>query len=233
MGEAASRVHATADEEASPVHVSAEVAAFLGLATAVAGIEDGRSDKTPVSSCRPLSSLSGVMPSNSINIMNIRLSILFSLLLSSIASAGTVSLQIKANSENKTADKKKAEVTRATWLNVRITNPSSTKLEGITLKWTLYADNLRRGSDSIVVEKSGEMKISVDASGRYVDVATPKVAFVYTPMHTESTGSGRRMRSKTVEESGHRYHGYHVQVVSGDTVLGDAVSNEALRKQFK
>lgn len=165
--------------------------------------------------------------------MNIPLSILFSLVLTSVASAGSVMLTVKADSENKTADKKKAEVTRATWLNVRITNPSATKLEGVTLKWTLYAANLRRGSDSIVVEKSGEMKVTIDANGRYVDVATPKVAFVYTPMHTESTGSGRRMRSKTVEESGHRYHGFHVQVINGDTVLGEAVSNEALRKQFK
>jgi hypothetical protein len=64
-------------------------------------------------------------------------------------------------------------------------------------------------------------------------VATPKVAFVFTPMHTESSGSGRRMRSKTVEESGHRYHGYHVQVLNGDTVIGEAISNEALRKQLK
>lgn len=165
--------------------------------------------------------------------MNIRLPILCSLLLASVASAGTVSLQVKADSENKTVDKKKAEITRATWLNVRVTNPSSTKMEGATLKWTLYAANLRRGSDSIVVEKSGEMKITVDASGRYIDVATPKVAFVYTPMHTESTGSGRRMRSKTVEESGHRYHGYHVQVISGDTIVADVVSNEALRKQMQ
>jgi hypothetical protein len=165
--------------------------------------------------------------------MNIRLSILCSLILTSVASAGTVMVQVKADSENKTVDKKKAEVTRATWLNIRLTNTSPTKLEGVTVKWTLFAANLRRGSDSIVVEKSGEMKVAVDANGRYADIATPKVAFVYTPMHTESSGSGRRMRSKTVEESGHRYHGYHVQVINGDTVLGEAISNEALRKQLK
>ncbi|WP_395735523.1 hypothetical protein [Prosthecobacter sp.] len=165
--------------------------------------------------------------------MNIRLTLLCSLLLTTAASAGSVMLTVKADSENKTADKKKAEVTRATWLNVRMTNTSATKLEGVTLKWTLYAANLRRGSDDIVVEKSGEMKVSIDANGRYADVATPKVAFVYTPMHTESSGSGRRMRSKTVEESGHRYHGYHVQVVNGDAVLGEAFSNESLKKHLK
>ncbi len=158
------------------------------------------------------------------------LAILFSLLFASVASAGSVTLNVKAASENKTADKKKAEVTRAYWLNVRVTNPSGTKLEGATLKWTLFAANLRRGTDTIVVEKSGEMKINVDANGHAVDVATPKVSFVYTPMHTESSG---RRSTKTVEESGHRYHGFHVQVVNGDTVLGEAISNEGLRKQLK
>ncbi|OYW75413.1 MAG: hypothetical protein B7Z37_13405 [Verrucomicrobia bacterium 12-59-8] len=162
--------------------------------------------------------------------MNIPLSILCSLLFASVASAGSVMLTVKAASENKTADKKQAEVTRAHWLNVRITNLTGTKLERVTLKWTLVAANLRRGSDSIVVEKSGDMNITVDANGRYADLTTPKVAFVYTPMHTEKSG---RRSTKTVEESGHRYHGYLVQVLSGDTVLGEAISNEALRKQLK
>jgi hypothetical protein len=161
--------------------------------------------------------------------MNTIFSILFSLLLTGVASAGSVMLNVKAASENKTADKKKAEVTRAYWLNVRVTNPSGVKLEGVTLKWTLFAVNLRRGSDSVVVEKSGDMKVTVDANGRYADVATPKVSFVHTPMHSESKGR----RSTTVEESGHRYHGFHVQILSGDTVLGEAISNEALRKQLK
>lgn len=158
--------------------------------------------------------------------MNTLLSIFFSLLLTGVASAGSVMLNVKAASENKTADKKKAEVTRAYWLNVRVTNQSGVKLEGATLKWTLFAANLRRGTDSIVVEKSGDIKISVDANGRYADLVTPKVAFVFTPMHSERKGRS----SITVEEAGHRYHGFHVQVMNGDTVIGELWSNEALRK---
>lgn len=159
--------------------------------------------------------------------MNTVCSILFSLLLTSVASAGSVMLNVKVASENKTADKKKAEVTRAYWLNIRVTNQSGVKLEGATLKWTLFAANLRRGADAIVVEKSGDINVSVDANGRYTDLVTPKVAYVHTPMHSERKGRS----SITVEETGHRYHGFHVQVVSGDTVLGDFWSNEALRKQ--
>jgi len=159
--------------------------------------------------------------------MNTILSIFFSLLFTGVASAGPVMLTVKAASENKTADKKQAEVTRAYWLNIRVTNLSGTKLEGATLKWTLFAANLRRGADSIVVEKSGDIKIAVDANGRYADLATPKVAYVFAPMHSERKGRS----SITVEEAGHRYHGFHVQVINGDTVLGEIWSNEALRKQ--
>jgi hypothetical protein len=55
--------------------------------------------------------------------MNTILSIFFSLLLTGVASAGSVMLNVKAASENKTADKKKAEVTRAFWLNVLSPTP--------------------------------------------------------------------------------------------------------------
>jgi hypothetical protein len=159
--------------------------------------------------------------------MNAIYSILLSLLLTGVATAGSVSLAVRAASENKTADKKKAEVTRAYWLNIRVTNLSGTKLDGATLKWTLFAANLRRGADSIVVEISGDISITVDANGRYADLTTPKVSFVHTPMHSERKGRS----SITVEETGHRYHGFHVQVVNGDAVLGDFWSNEGLRKQ--
>lgn len=151
--------------------------------------------------------------------MNVRLAIFCSLLFASAASAGSVTVSVKAEVETKSVDRTKEIYTTAHWLNVRVTNSTGTKLEGVTLKWTLYAANLRRGTDTISVEKSGEMKISVDANGRYVDVTTPKVAFVYTRMHTERSG---RRSSKTVEESGKKYHGFHVQVLNGDAVLGEA-----------
>lgn len=172
-------------------------------------------------------------------IMKTYLVLFVSLLLASVASAGPVSLFVKLEGEKKPVDrnskdqKKMAEVTRTQWLSVRVTNSTNVKLDGVTLKWIMFASNLRRGSDSTVVEKSGEMKITVDASGRYTDVVTPKVAFVYTPTHTETSGSGRRSRAKEVEETGHKYHGYYIQVLNGDTVLGEAISNEALRKELK
>jgi len=160
--------------------------------------------------------------------MNVSLSILFSLLLASVASAGSVTLLVKPDSEKKPGDKTKPDVTRAVWLNVHVTNSTGTKLDGVTLKWSLYSASLRRGADTIAVEKSGEMKITVDANGRYVDVPTPKVTFTTIPYHTVRKGRS----SQVVEASGKKYHGYHVQVISGDTVLGESFS-ESVKKEIK
>ncbi len=160
--------------------------------------------------------------------MNIRITLLCSLLFASIASAGVVSVAVKPDSEKKPGDKTKPDVTRAVWLNVRVTNSSGAKLDGVTLKWVLYAAAIKRGADSISIEKSGEMKITVDSNGKYIDVATPKVAFTTIPFHTE--GSGRR--SKQVEASGKKFHGFHVQILNGTEVLGEAVS-EAVKKELK
>ena len=161
--------------------------------------------------------------------MNTRLAILCSLLFASAASAGSVNVVVKPEVERKSADIKKEEYVTANWLKVRITNYTSTKLEGVTLKWSLYAANLRRGADTIAVEKSGEMKITVDSNGRFLDVETPKVAFEYVRTHSERSG---RRSYKLVEESGKKYHGFHVQVLNGTEVLGEAVS-EAVRKHLK
>lgn len=155
-------------------------------------------------------------------------SILCSLLFASFASAGSVTVVAKPDSEKKPGDKTKPDVTRAYWLNVRVTNSTGTKLDGVTLKWALYSANIRRGADTISVEKSGEMKITVDANGRYVDVATPKVAITTIPYHTVRKGRS----SQVVEASGKKYHGFHVQILNGTEVIGEAVS-ESVKKELK
>lgn len=161
--------------------------------------------------------------------MILRIFFFISLFLAGPVMAGDVLLQVKVESENKTTDSKSPEKTRLHWLLVRVTNSTGVKLEGLTLKWKLYAANLQRGADEISVEKSGDVKFSVDANGQLTDVSTPKVPFTYSPQHSEKSGSGRRTSYKRVAESGHRYHGYVIQVLNGDTVIGEALSNESLR----
>lgn len=151
----------------------------------------------------------------------------------SIAGTGHVTLNVEVESEHgaKDTDKnaKTPDESRSHWLVVRVSNMSHTKLEGLTLKWILYADNLKRGTDAIVVQKEGEEKFGVDA-GHYFDVTTDKVLYEWVPMHGERTGTGRRARAKKVDETGHRYHGYAVQVLQDGVVIGEAYSHHSLQK---
>ncbi|HEY1051918.1 MAG TPA: hypothetical protein VGE39_19235 [Prosthecobacter sp.] len=147
-----------------------------------------------------------------------------------LAGTASVSVQVAPQSENQTKDRKAVEETRGHWLTVRVRNLTPAKLEGLTLKWTLYASNLQRGTDDVVVQKSGDIQFSADPNGSPMDLTTPKTAFTWTPQHSVRSGSSRRAVYTRVPEAGHRYHGYHVQVLSGDTVIGEAISSEALRK---
>lgn len=144
-----------------------------------------------------------------------------------------VMLQVRVESERgakSSSDSKSPDESRARWLIVRVTNPSPVKLEGLTLKWIFYSDDLKRGHDEVVVEKSGDENFSIEPSGRSTDVTTPKVVFEWTPQHSERSGSGRRVRYKKVDEAGHRYHGYAVQVLQGGVVIGEASNDPKLLK---
>lgn len=163
--------------------------------------------------------------------MNSFLSLVCGLLLAGHALAGSsVQVQVRSESENKSTSSKAVEKVRAHWLAVRVSSTSGAPLEGYTLRWTLYAANLQRGSDEVRVERSGDITFSVGTSPHFVDLTTPHVPFSWTPQHSERSGSSRRAVYKVVPETGHRYHGYRVQVLNGDTVVADLVSNEALRK---
>ncbi len=162
--------------------------------------------------------------------MNPRTITLFSFLFfSSLFSASAqIHLQVRAESENQTVNKKALDEIRGHWLAVEVSNGSAAKLEGLVLKWTLYASNLQRGTNDIVAEKSGESKIILDV-GKHEHLITPKVPFKWTPRHSDKTGSGRSAKYKKVDETGHRYYGYHVQVLNGETVVGEAYSQDSLK----
>lgn len=164
------------------------------------------------------------------------LSFILSLLLSSLpgfAGNGHVAIHVEVESEHSKKDTdhnaRTPDENRAHWLVVRVSNMSSAKLEGLTLKWVLYADCLKRGTDAIAVQKEGGEKLAVD-SGQATEVTTPKVTFDWVPMHYERIGSGRRSYAKKVDETGHRYHGYAVQVLLDGVVIGEAASHRSLQK---
>ena len=157
------------------------------------------------------------------------------LFLTTAAFAGPqkVMLQVHVESERgskDSSDSKSPDESRSRWLIVRVTNPSPQKMEGLTLKWTFYADDLKRGHDEVIVQKSGDQSFSIEPSGRSTDVTTPKVLFEWTPQHSVRSGSGRRVSYKKVDETGHRYHGYAVQVLQGGEVIAEASNDPKLLK---
>jgi hypothetical protein len=153
--------------------------------------------------------------------------------LATAASAGPQKVQVQVHVESERGakdshDSKSPEGNRARWLVVRVSNPSAVKLEGLTLQWTLYADELKRGHDEIVPEKSGSETFSVEPSGHYTDVTTSKVSFEWTPQHSVRISGGRRPKYKRVDEAGHRYHGYTVQILQSGEVIGEATNDPKL-----
>jgi hypothetical protein len=160
--------------------------------------------------------------------------LLFSILtLTSLtARAGTnevlLETTIHTESEHSGSSTNHASKTREHWLEIHASSP--VPADGLKLRWTLYAAELQRGADHIVVEKSGESSLSLPGESHWVSQNTAKVPFTWVPAHGETTGTGRRARGHRVEESGHRYYGFKVEVLSGDTVLASAVSQQSLLK---
>jgi hypothetical protein len=142
-----------------------------------------------------------------------------------LAGPSSVSLKVLVNTDSQSGDKDATKETRTRWLTVRVTNTSNDNLEGISLKWTLYASELQKGANDIVVEKSGEETFKVEGKGRYTDVTTAKVPFTKT---LASKGKGKK-----TPESGRSYYGYTVQILKDGVVIGEALSNEAMRKHLK
>lgn len=154
---------------------------------------------------------------------------LFTLALHAKAGTPKVSIKVQVQSERQDKERGSPDESRSYNLAVCVTNSGPLKLEGLTLKWSLYADDLKRGTDTVVLEKSGEQTLNVEASGRSTEVNTQKVVFNWTPQHSERTGSGRRTSFKKVDETGHRYHGYSVQVLQNGEVIGETYSHVSIK----
>lgn len=146
-----------------------------------------------------------------------------------LAGTNQVSIESRVESGGSAHDNTTHSESRQHWLSVSLRNLAPSKLEGLKLQWTLFASDLQRGTDHVVVEKSGEQAVSLDPGGT-ATLATPKVSYHWSPMHYERTGTGRTSRAKKVDESGHRYHGYRLQVLQDGVVVGEAASDRSLLK---
>jgi len=141
----------------------------------------------------------------------------------------TIRAEVK-NLGRDTKDGKTPEKTETKALAIQVRNGSAAAQENLTLKWTLFASRLQKGANDTVVQKEGSSSLSL-AAGSQTSLETPGVAYTWTPQHSERIGSGRRARFKRIEESGHRYHGYRIQVFDSEgRLLGQTASTPALLK---
>ncbi len=144
-----------------------------------------------------------------------------------ISRAEFVTLDVKLKTQSEDHDPHQQHLK---WLIVRVTNGSANRLVGATLRWRLFAEEVGKPHHPIVIEKSGEEKLTVNGNNEYTDIITPKVTFKWTLGHSKRRG---RRSSHYVAETGQRYHGYIVEVVENGKVIAEALSAESLRNIAK
>lgn len=100
-------------------------------------------------------------------------------------------------------------------------------LGDVKVTCTFFADDLSAGK--VVNLKSNDLKTELVA-GKSTRLISPEVSFNFTPQHSEKSGSGRRAKYKRIEATGNRYHGWAVQVFRGSDFVGEAYSNNDIKK---
>ena len=108
------------------------------------------------------------------------------------------------------------------WLEVKLSGMSLKETSAVQLKWSFFADDLDK--DKVITKASGTETVEL-AQGRVATVKTKDTVFDYVRQHSEKSGSGRKSKYKLVKATGQRYHGWAVQAVVGDKVVGEAYSS--------
>lgn len=134
-----------------------------------------------------------------------------------------INITLKSKAKHKATSNTSEEHTDEKSLEVTLQNTSSKPYGDVTVKYFLFAADLK--SKAISVMGAGEKKAEL-APTRSVTVETEPASATYTPEHRK--GYGRR--STAVPASGQKYKGYGVQVFQGDTLLAE-VFNPPTMKQ--
>lgn len=137
------------------------------------------------------------------------------------ATKGEVMVLVKENvdRESKAKHSGSQTVTLDITLNGKPEDP-----EKRTIKWTAYGKDQK--TDSVVAMDSGEIPVNL-SSGSTQKTTTKKLTTSYKEEHTQSSSSGggrgrsRRVKFTKVPGEGVKYYGYGVQVMEGETVVGE------------
>jgi hypothetical protein len=110
-------------------------------------------------------------------------------------------------------------------LVVTISGAPKLASDRLTVRAKFYADDLTAGQ--VVVEKELTVSASLDRGRATLEL--PEVTFRHTPAHGQISGTGRRTKSKRIPAAGRRYHGWSVEVLDGEKLLGEAYSIISLK----
>jgi hypothetical protein len=169
------------------------------------------------------------------------LAAVFTLFHSSALALESVGVAVQVRTEGAASGGKGVADTQKRSLAITLTNRTREELGGLTVKWVIFASDLKSGE--IGKAGSGELKSSLPASGSET-VQSQTTIMKYTPRHAETVthknrfndgnnrGKNRQQSVKIVDAKGDRYRGWGVQVLRGGTVVGEAYSTPELKAQM-
>lgn len=147
------------------------------------------------------------------------------------ATKGEVMVLVKENvdRESKAKNSGSQTVTLDITINGKPEDP-----EKRTIKWTAYGKDQKTGS--VVTMDSGELPVNL-AAGSTQKTTTKKLTTSYKEEHTQSSSSGggrgrsRRVKYTKIPGEGVKYYGYGVQVMEGETVVGEKFDPKKLEEE--
>ena len=113
------------------------------------------------------------------------------------------------------------------WLEISTTVFHLEKPAAVKVEWALYGDNLDSGE---LVKQGIDSEIVSLKQGQRAKIKSRPVSFTFTPRHSVRTGKGKRSRSRTVEATGTRYHGWGVRAFVDGKLAGEAYSLPSIKK---
>jgi len=153
----------------------------------------------------------------------------------------SVGVAVQVRTEGAASDGGGPADTQKRSLAITLTNRTREDLGGLTVKWAIFASDLKSGDTAKA--GSGELKSSLAAAASET-VQSQTATMKYTPRHTETVthknqvnngnnrGKNRQQSVKIVDAKGDRYRGWGVQVLRGGAVVGAAYSTPELKTRM-
>lgn len=141
----------------------------------------------------------------------------------------TIKMDVVARSKRLEPKRDPAIDVQERWLEIAVTAFHLEKASQVKLEWVFFSENLDSNIKSLVKQQEGAETIDL-AQGKKANVTTKSVIFKFSPRHSVSTGKGLRAKSKIVEPSGLRYHGWGIRAYVDGELAGEVYSSAEIQK---